>query len=493
MGKKSKKNTAKSDTESTKSGKGSTSSNEPKESLTDPHRLAVIHLRRFEFGPPVRKVRFWQDQWWVWDGRRYAVLPATDQRALVTESIKWIFDSDRARIAQATGEEPEFRGQVTRGLVSNVLQALQSLTLVPAWVEQPSWLGSTPSPAGDFIAMTNGLIDVDALLTGNPNLLRPHSADWFSPVCLDYPYDPHAICPGWLKLLGEALEQDADRISLVQEWFGYCLIHDTSLQKFMVIVGDGANGKTVVILVLVALLGKDNVSHVALEQFEQRFHLASTLGRLANVATEIGEIDRAAEGALKAYVSGDPMFFDRKHLSGVQARPTARLLFTTNNLPQFKDRSSGVWRRMIVLPFRVVIPPEKQDPHLVDKLRLELPGIFNWAVAGLRRLRQQGHFTEAVVCREALEVYRIEANPARAFLLECVVAKKGDSIVCAKLYVSYGIWCKDRGFQVLNAAQLGHEVRRAFPKVERVKAKGGPPSGGRVWSYAGIALALPNA
>ena len=141
----------------------------------------------------------------------------------------------------------------------------------------------------------------------------------------------------------------------------------------------------------------------------------------------------------------------------------------------------------MLLPVRVSVPPDRQDPHLVEKLQTELPGIFVWAVEGLRRLRQQGHFTVSTLCQDALDTYRTESNPARAFLRECVVAEPEGSIESAELYKSYRNWCEDHGYKPLNAAHFGHEVRREFPGVVRKKVPSLDPSK-RVWAYLGIGL-----
>ena len=184
------------------------------------------------------------------------------------------------------------------------------------------------------------------------------------------------------------------------------------------------------------------------------------------------------------------MFFDRKNLAGITARPTARCVFTTNNLPRFKDRSTGLWRRMILLPLRQSVPVDRQDPHLADKLAMELPGIFNWAIEGLRRLRHQGRFTEPTLCREGLDLYRTESSPARAFLQEYVAASADDFVECGALYKRYHAWSEEHGFKPwpLNTAQFGQEVRRVFPAVVRMKVRSLDEAARRVWAYAGIKL-----
>lgn len=455
------------------------------EAATDPHRLARVFVRSYglktEGG---RLLRFWRDEWWAWAGCRYVVLRDADLRADVTQRVKAELDRwARHANKREEGGKPKAVHAVTRSLISNVMQALQGSVSVSGTFEQPIWLGHRPS-GRELLAMRNGLIDIAAAVAAPANVpkVMNHSSDWFSPVCLEYAFDPAATCPQWLTFLDEILESDQQRIRLVQEWFGYCLRFDTTLHRFLVLIGDGANGKSVLLAVLTALLGAQNVSHVPLEFFGERFHLTATLGKLADIVPEFGSPKRIDEGVLKAFVAGDPLYFDRKNLPPVHARPTARLVFATNEVPRFHDRSEGIWRRMIMLPFRVVIPADRQDVHLIEKLQRELPGLFNWSLEGLRRLRRQGRFTEPDLCRAALEDHRQECNVARAFLQERVTPMAGGEIVCGDLDEGHRSWAVEQGVDPVNHRQLGKEVGRLFPTSRRVRRS----SGDRPWAYAGI-------
>lgn len=109
-----------------------------------------------------------------------------------------------------------------------------------------------------------------------------------------------------------------------------------------------------------------------------RFQLTQTIDKLANICAEVGEISTVAEGVLKQFTAGDRMYFDRKGIPGVERYPTARLILATNNRPRFRDRSEGIWRLMILVPFRYTVPQERKDRDLKNKLRGELAGIFLW-------------------------------------------------------------------------------------------------------------------
>lgn len=367
----------------------------------------------------------------------------------------------------------------------DIAACVRALVMVDGAIAPPVWLGGQHrGPQFDYLAFTNGILDLKGVFSGAEECLLPPSPLWFSTTVLDYAFDPDADCPGWLTFLDRVLEGDAERIALAEELVGVCLTPDPTFHKFALLVGDGANGKSVFCEVLTGVLGPDNVSHVPLESFGQRFQLTPTLCKLANVAAEIGEIDKVAEGHLKAYTAADRMEFDRKHKNPVSARPTARLILSTNNLPRFADRTDGLWRRILLLLFRIQIPPAEQDRFLADRLLAERPGILNRALVALHRLRTGGRFTEPAVCAEALQEYRAESNPARTFLELYCRPSPGGEVACHRLYQAYKTWAQGLGYRPLADSQFGREVKKAFGATRR---RGGPRDQ-REYMYAGLVL-----
>ncbi len=435
-----------------------------KEGVDDPHRLAKAFVaERCSHAPGHLTLHHWRHQWWQWTGTHYHVLDSDELRAILSTHIK--AEIDRWTSSKAPDKPPH---KVTHQLVTNVLQALSGLVLISYHIEQPTWLGDSPNDC-TYVSLADGLLDIERFLGGAGSYTLKHTPEWFSPHHLPYRFDPQAQCAQWLAFLDEVLEGDQERIRLLQEWFGYCLLPDTSRQKFLVLEGEGANGKSVVCGILADLLGRPNVSHVPLERFGDRFQLTMTLGKLANIASEVGDLDKAAEGVLKGFTAGDRMAFDRKGINGIEAFPTARLVLATNNRPRFSDRSSGLWRRMLLIPFRITIPDEQQDTKLPTKLSAELPGIFCWAIAGLHRLRRNGHFTKSDLGTEALEEYRVENNPARLFLTEHYCDDPIGFVACSTLYNEYKAWCDANGYHPLGERAFGKEVTRVFPRVRRAK------------------------
>jgi P4 family phage/plasmid primase-like protien len=459
----------------------------PVEAPDDPHRLARLWLEKCASHPDYAKAAFYREQFWTWNGTHWVAVPDAEMRGRLTRFCKTQLDKENALIvANWTGEnDPPKVPKVTTALVSNVVQALSGDILLEQETPQPAWLGTGPEQR-NYVALSNGILDVDALLADSEQVLLSHTPKWFSPVCLPFKFDPDGRCDRWDAFLKRNLDGDTAKARLLQQFVGYLLLPDTRHQKFLMMVGEGANGKSVIVAVLHALLGKDNISSVPLELFGERFRLAGTLGKLANIVAEVGELERVAEGQLKAFVVGDPIECERKFKAPFMARPTARLVLATNNPPTFSDKSDGIWRRTLLLRFTVQIPEQEQVAGM-DKPEFwqesgELPGIFNWALAGLYELRQRGRFVLSGGCREEVEKLRTDSNPARRFLQEHYEAGEG-FVTCADLYREYKGWCQEHGHHPLADIGFGKEVARRFPTARRQKRT--LPSG-RPWTYGGI-------
>jgi P4 family phage/plasmid primase-like protien len=457
------------------------------ERIDDPHRLARIWLKQEASHSDSHLARYYRQELWRWELHRWQAVPDAEMGARLTRFCKRQLDDDnRAALADHCGDgEPPAVPKVTRQLVTNVMQALAGDVLLPSTVAMPTWLEGEQATRRNLIALANGILDLDALLAGQDTVLLSHTPRWFSPVCLPYEFDPHADCPQWMAFLQRNLAGDTGKSLLLQQWTGYLLTPDTSMQKCMMMVGEGANGKSVVCAVLTALLGLENVSAVPLELFGDKFRLAGTLGKLANIVAEVGELDRIAEGQLKAFITGDVMEFERKFKSPFSAKPTARLVLATNNPPHFSDKSDGIWRRIMPLHLEVQIPAHERIAGM-DTVEYwqesgELPGILNWALAGLHSLRHQRQFSVPDESQEYLEQLRTESNPARRFLEEHYRAGDGE-IGCAEVYLAYTTWCQDHGHRPLADSGLGKEVKRLFKTNRRRLGQ----KKQRYWAYCGL-------
>ncbi|MHB1778039.1 MAG: DNA primase family protein [Acidimicrobiales bacterium] len=288
----------------------------------------------------------------------------------------------------------------------------------------PFYLGK---PKRHLLALKNGLLDLDALAKGKEPKLLDHDPNWFSTSILPYEFDPEAKCPKFKAFLGQILDADAkklkphkkgdNRVKVVQEMVGYSFLPDNRYQKFFALLGKGGNGKGTQLHVWQHLIGAENISSVTLEGMGKEFGQESLIGKMVNMCGDMNEIDNAKEGTLKTWTGEDLVTVYRKYKGPLQAEPTLKFVFSTNALPWFKDKTNGIWRRLIVVPFTFALQSDEEaDPNLRPKLRQELPGILNWALRGLTRLLKQGHFTHCKVCAAAAAKHREHCSPVLQFI-----------------------------------------------------------------------------
>lgn len=429
----------------------------------DPQRLARINIEKYRKEHSGRLV-YWRDEWWKWKEGRYRKIELPELRAKVWQAVHAEF-VECYKTRRAAGDDKPVR-KVSRAIVSNVIGAMESICALPDSVMMPSWLPDRTER--NYLAVKNGVLDMDRLFQGEDDCLRPLSDDWFCGFQLDYPFDPEADCPLWIRFIHSAMDGDQERIDILQEWAGYCLTGRNEYQRFLAMEGDGGNGKTVYTAGITAMLGSENISRVALEKFGGQFDLSTTIGKAVNICGDVGELDRAAEAELKQFTGGDVMQFDRKNKQPMTARPTAKLILSWNLRPRFADRSDGLWRRMVLIPFNHK-PKSNEIVRGMDDAKWwiengQAPGILLWAIAGLRRLRDQGDFTKSKVVQAAVLDYQIGANPALEFLTEYVEADEFSKVSKIRLYELYEHFCKKTGHKYpLAQRQFGREVKKRFP------------------------------
>lgn len=472
----------------------------------DPSRLGREFVRQ-----RAGRFRWWRNDPFYWTGERWVAQGLEDFEADIVAFLRDEFRRVCAekRAAGAGEDGPPKCYKITSGLVRSVRMCARSYATVSQAIDWGKELELDPddelarvvgAQGREWVAFRNGILDLGALLSEGRADLQDHSPLWWSPNVLPYEYDQEATLPEdghWQRFLEKNLRGDPEKITTIQEWLGYCLVPWTSLHTFLILEGEGANGKSVFCALLEALVGPDNCSHVPLELFGQRFALTPTLGKLANIATECGELDKVAEGFLKAFVAGEEMNFDRKNKDPVNAEPTARLTLATNNRPRFSDRTDGLWRRMQIVELDTTIAPSERIVGM-DKPGWwisgpgagELPAIFNWALDGLARLRSQDGFTDTAARQRAVEEYKIETNPAREFLLDQYEATDDAGYVAVeRVYAEYKEWCKVHGYRSLGNRTFGKEVRRVFPRAYRHQVGSRRE---RTWVYRGVAEKVPE-
>jgi putative DNA primase/helicase len=326
--------------------------------------------------------------------------------------------------------------KVTRSLVDSVVDVLKT----ESYREDHRFDGG----ATNVINLLNGELH----LAEDGWQLRPHRREDYRTTQLPVAFDPDAAAPRFERFLAELFEGDADaqaKAAVLLEALGYSLLPDSRFERFVLLVGGGANGKSVMLYIVGELVGQEQASAVQPSQFGNRFQRAHLRGKLVNVVTEIAEGAEIADAELKAIVSGELTTAEHKLRPPFDFRPFATCWFATNHMPHTRDFSEALFRRAIILTFGRRFDGPACDPHLKDKLRAELPGVLNLALAGLARLLARGRFTPVESSEEAKREWRLQADQVAQFVEERCAVEGGAAIASSALYGAYERWAIGAG------------------------------------------------
>jgi putative DNA primase/helicase len=295
-------------------------------------------------------------------------------------------------------------------------------------------------------------------------VLLPHKREHYRTAMLPVAYDPDAAAPRFEQFLREIFVGDpdaADKAAVVVEALGYTFIPSCYLEKFFMLIGPGGNGKSVLLHVIEALVGHEHVCAVQPSQFENRFQRGHLQGRLANIITEIAQGGEIADAQLKSLVSGEMTTAEHKHKDPFDFLPYAKHWFGTNHLPQTRDFSDALFRRAIVINFNNKFEGENRDVHLLDKLKAELPGILNIALAGLQRLIENKAFTECASSADIARQWRMEADQVAQFVDEACATGLHCRATSADLFSLYQNWAEAAGVRrTLNRNNFTNRLKR---------------------------------
>lgn len=376
-------------------------------------------------------LRHWQDEFLAWTGSRYRSISVADIRSKVYK----LFEQEGVALPG-------------RGVVDNVVDAVKALSNVPSSVNMPDWLASpAPVPVNEVVPVRNGLLH---LRTGR---LIPHDARFFSSEAAEVDFCADAPVPAaWLKFLSDAFPDDQEAIDALQQWFGYLLTSDTSQQKGLICVGPKRCGKGTIARVLRGLIGEHNFVGPTLGQLSTQFGLQGLINATVAVISDarIGgaaDLQGISENLLR--ITGeDAISVPRKGIADWVGRLRTRFVIMTNVLPGIVDGGGAIASRFIVVKFNQSFYG-REDTRLTEKLLAELPGILNWALAGLAKLQSRGAFIQPASGLSAVDELRRRTTPILGFIEDVLELEDAASAWVSKdrLYSAYKQWASEEGMR----------------------------------------------
>ncbi|NQT12729.1 MAG: hypothetical protein HQ582_08270 [Planctomycetes bacterium] len=337
-------------------------------------------------------------------------------------------------------------------------------------------------PPVDVLNVQNGLLRI------NGQKLLPHSPDHLSPVQIPVVYDPSAACPAIEVFVGQVFPPDAR--GLAWEIPAWLMLASTSMQVAVLLIGEGANGKSTYLAMVIAFLGNANTSGISLHKLEaDKFAASRLVGKLANICPDLPSEHLAGTSVFKSLTGGDTLQGEYKFKDSFDFTPFARLVFSANHPPRSEDASHAFFRRWVVIPFDRTIPPEEQTPReeLDATLRDqgELSGLLNRALAALDRLKRQRGFSQPESVRDAWLDFHAATDPLGVWLDQSTTTDPTAIAPRSELRIAYNRAAENRGRPAMGEKAFSMALKRLRPEVDDARRT---VNGKRVWCYVGIGL-----
>lgn len=305
--------------------------------------------------------------------------------------------------------------------------------------------------------------------------LRPHVKEHYRTTQIPVKYVVEAECPRTEKFLEEITAGDPDALDkmiLLCECAGYCLLSTSKFEKFFLLEGGGSNGKSIFMGLVADLVGRENVSAIPPARFGDKFSVAHLSGKLGNIVSEIGIGAEISDSDLKALTSGDIVSAEQKFKEPFEFRSFATNIFGTNHGLRTKDFSEAFFRRAICIPFTHTFQEKDQDKNLSEKLRAELPGFLNLALGAMAGVLKRGHFTRTESSQMAWEQWRLQTDQVRAFCEDKIIFNHESETPTGDLFSAYTAWAEDMGIK-MTVAKNSFSNRMARLGAGQKKGKGG--------------------
>jgi putative DNA primase/helicase len=324
------------------------------------------------------------------------------------------------------------------------------------------------------VALNNGF----ATVTRAGVVIQPKSHENRATTHQPFGYDGDAPFGEWKTVLGRVFEGDADAADkrlMLQEFVGACLVGIAAdYATCLVLVGEGANGKSVVAETIAELLfPAEAVTYTTPQSWSGRFTLSRLRNSRLNVATELPDAELTSSDVFKAVVDGGRLEVEDKNKDPYTMRPRAGHIFLANGLPHTRDNSRGFWRRFVVLEFNrdFTGDPQRETKEAVKaRLAKEAPGIMVWALHGAVRLLRNGKYTIPQSHYKAVRDWRIASDQVSAFVEECCVVNEALETPAREVFEAFREWCGRAGRIAVNNIAFGKRLKGAGVSIRPTRA-----------------------
>jgi len=315
------------------------------------------------------------------------------------------------------------------------------------------------------LCFTNCVLDADTMQ------VSPFSPEHFVINRINYDYDPEAKCPKWMKFIEEVLPDELIR-NAFQEMISlaYADRSKSKLERMLVLIGGGSNGKSVVFETVTQMVGDDNTTTYEIGDLvsgnSKDYNIAAIEGKTINYCSEL-KSKEISGSIVKKLISGEPIQARHIYRDPFLVKHIPLLIANTNELPATSDYTKGYFRRFLIVPFNVTISEERQNINLHTELREELSGILNWFLTGYARIKANGYkIVEPEAVKDKVIEYEMNSNSILKFIedqeyynIPVYKTHAPMQITAKDLYKQYVDYCKASGYNAFSNVKFAEKLK----------------------------------
>jgi putative DNA primase/helicase len=320
------------------------------------------------------------------------------------------------------------------------------------------------TPALHMLNLQNGLFDTQA------QILRPHSPTFLSAIQLPITYNPTAPATVWETFERQVLPADCQ--GLMFQVAAWLMLPHKHIQKAILLLGEGGNGKSTLLGALRAFIGRQHTTSIPLHKLEaDKFAVIRLLGKLVNICPDLPSRYLETTAVFKALTGfNDVLVGERKYVQDtIEFEPFCRLLFSANRPPRSGDDSQGFFDRWLVIPCEAQFrgtATEKRPEEMSALLSAPdaLSGALNRAIAMLPLVQREG-FKPTPSMATAFQEFRETTDPLAVWLDRHIIISMGSYIVKDVLVDAYNRECERRNRSGVTKTAFTKALTRLKPLI----------------------------
>lgn len=291
----------------------------------------------------------------------------------------------------------------------------------------------------------------------------------FTPFYLDVTYDPNAYDKNVDNFLDFVCSDRKDMRLILEEILGHILLVDKFPHKIFFLTGSGANGKSTFVEMITRWTG-DLSSHIDISSFDDGTSLVSLIGKIVNVADDVDAIYLEKSKNLKTMASGNSVGARAIYSQPITIRNTATLIFTANEPPVFKDKSEGIGRRLVIIPFENKV---KERIYNLDELLSSENAksyLLNLALQGVKRIYDNKlEMSSSETISQATKQYYLDNDSVLAYLNEYHDITNNP---VSNVYESYEKYCEESNLKAVSRTKFSRRLTSLGYTVEPATVMG---------------------